>query len=231
MDISFAYNNKELIINNFKVAFDYPIRDARQLDKNIIILLSIPYNDDTIDNLFLVNIQGEVVWRSQNLKELYPKEKLLPYEQMIINEQEIRVSDFYGRRYFINLSNGKIIKRDLCYSKKGVASQYQSTSNPLRKIDEKILLLSIIGVLEVLKSDILKIEEAEKFLFSPNMLKKLKLIKCNNKITNLIERGCELEDIASLIPEKLEKNYNELMESAKMILNEYPKFIDSFWVV
>ncbi len=113
MDINYTYNDNELIINNLKVTFDYPIRDARLLDKNIIILLSIPYNDDTIDNLFLINIQGDMVWRSQNLKELFPKEKLLPYEQMIIDDQEIRVSDFYGRRYFINPSNGKIIKRDI----------------------------------------------------------------------------------------------------------------------
>lgn len=114
MNSIFTYNEENLLIDNiYKVMFDYPIRDAKIFDKNIIVLLSIPYNDDTIDNLFSVNIQGEVMWRSQQLKEVYPKEKLLPYEQMVINEYEIKVSDFYGRRYFINPSNGRIIKRDI----------------------------------------------------------------------------------------------------------------------
>lgn len=113
---------------------------------------------------------------------------------------------------------------------KEIEMQNKYTSVPLRKVDEKMLLLSIIGVLEALKSDNLQIEEAEKFLFSPNMINRLKLQKCNNSIINLIERGCELEDIASLIPEKLEKNYNELMASAKVILNEYPRYTAVFWI-
>lgn len=114
MSIIFTYNEKNLLIENiYAVKFDYPIRDAKLFDRNIIVLLSIPYNDDTIDNLFSVNVQGQIIWRSQQLKQVFPKEKLLPYEQMVINEQEIKVSDFYGRRYFINPSNGRIIKRDI----------------------------------------------------------------------------------------------------------------------
>lgn len=47
---------------------------------------------------------------------------------------------------------------------------------------------------------------------------------------NLLERGCELEDIVSLIPEKLEKIINELKESAIKVLKGYPKFVKTFWV-
>lgn len=113
MDISFAYKNNNLLINNYTVDFQYPIRDVKRLDKNVIVLLSIPFNENFLDNLYLVSGYGEIVWQSQSLKEIYPTERLLPYEQMTIENQEIRVTDFYGRRYFINAANGKIMKRDI----------------------------------------------------------------------------------------------------------------------
>lgn len=113
MDINYMVKDNQLIINNHHVNFLFPIRTAQILDGNIIVLLAIPFNNDTVDNLYLIDSNGEIVWQSQKLKELYPTEKLLPYEQMVIDEQGIRVTDFYGRRYFIDLSNGKIIKRDI----------------------------------------------------------------------------------------------------------------------
>lgn len=40
--------------------------------------------------------------------------------------------------------------------------------------DEKIILISIIGTLEAVKQQKLTIDEAEKFLFSPHMVTKMK---------------------------------------------------------
>ena len=103
-------------------------------------------------------------------------------------------------------------------------------STPVNEIEEKIILLSVTGILEALKSDCLQIDEAEKFLFSPHMINMLKSRKCNDKIINLLERGCELEDIVSLVPDKLEKTINELKESAIEMLKGYPEFLKTFWV-
>ena len=36
----------------------------------------------------------------------------MPYENMYLTEKELTVSDFYGRRYFIDITNGSIIKKD-----------------------------------------------------------------------------------------------------------------------
>lgn len=47
------------------------------------------------------------------LTAIIPAEKLLAYEQMVIHNQEIRATDFYGRRYFISAYDGKILKRDI----------------------------------------------------------------------------------------------------------------------
>jgi len=103
-------------------------------------------------------------------------------------------------------------------------------NTPISEIEEKMILLSMVGILEALKRDCLQIDEAEKFLFSPHMINILKSRKCNDKIINLLERGCELEDIVSLIPEKIEKIINELKESAIEVLKEYPEFVKTFWV-
>lgn len=113
MDINFAVNNNNLMINNHSVDFPYPIRDVKKLGEKVIVLLAIPFNENTVDNLYAVSEYGEIVWQSQCLKDVYPEERLLPYEQMVISNQEIRAIDFYGRRYYINAANGKIIKRDI----------------------------------------------------------------------------------------------------------------------
>lgn len=96
--------------------------------------------------------------------------------------------------------------------------------------DEKFILVSLLGIIEALKNDSLAIDEAEKILFSPHMVNKLQTGKCNEKIINIIEKGCELEDVASLIPDKLLKIINELEQETLEILQEYPRFNKTFWI-
>lgn len=100
----------------------------------------------------------------------------------------------------------------------------------LEKVDEKIILLAIVGTLETLKNGGITIEEAEKFLFSPHMTKKLRGKECNEKIIDILLKGCELEDIASLIPEKFNKIVDEMKQEALIILKTYEVFNESFWL-
>ena len=97
------------------------------------------------------------------------------------------------------------------------------------KKEEKILLINIIGVLEVLEKGNLSLNEAEKFLFSPYFINKLKKRNCNDKIIDILERGCELEDISSLLPQNLEKNIVELKKQALETIEQYPNFESEFW--
>lgn len=89
------------------------------------------------------------------------------------------------------------------------------SKNSLEKVDEKIILIAMAGTLETLKNGGITIEEAEKFLFSPYIVKKLKGKKCNEEIIELVLKGCELEDIVSLIPEELNDVIDELKVSAQ----------------
>lgn len=102
--------------------------------------------------------------------------------------------------------------------------------DPLTENEEKMLLINIIGILETLKRKSISINEAEKYLFSPHMISKLRNNGCSSKIIDILERGCELEDIASLLPQNLTKNINELQEQALKIVSEYQIYDKIFWI-
>lgn len=109
----FCCEGNTVIIGKKEKRFAYLIRDAKLCKDKVIILLDIPFNDNEINNLFAINENCEIVWQAEDLRGVFTNQTLLPYEQMVIVDNEIRVSDFYGRRYYINNDNGKIIKRDI----------------------------------------------------------------------------------------------------------------------
>lgn len=97
-------------------------------------------------------------------------------------------------------------------------------------LNEKMLLISIIGTLEAIIGGGLSIDEAENFLFSPHMVQRLKEKKCSESLINIIEKGCELEDIASLLPQSLTKYLEELKQETLEELKSYEAFEQGFWI-
>lgn len=97
-------------------------------------------------------------------------------------------------------------------------------------LNKKMLLISIIGTLESIKVGVLSVNETEKFLFSPYMVQRLKEKKYNEAIINLLEEGCELEDILSLLPENLEKEIERMKYNAFKEINKYEAFEKKFWI-
>ncbi len=98
------------------------------------------------------------------------------------------------------------------------------------KTDEKTVLLAILGGLEALQKGVITIEEAEKFIFSPYMAGRLKVKKCRAQIIELIEKGCELEDIHSLLPYRLNQVIDELKNETLELIDRYETFDRSFWI-
>lgn len=99
---------------------------------------------------------------------------------------------------------------------------------------EKFLLISIIGLMNSLKEDLITIDECEIYLFSPYSINKLLELKIDREIIDLVEEGCELEDVESLVPEKLKNNIDNIKIRAIDLLSkisneeihEYKKWID-----
>lgn len=102
--------------------------------------------------------------------------------------------------------------------------------NGMNMNDEKIVLISLVGILETLKGKKISIDEAEKFLFSPHTITRLRKKNCDKRILDILERGCELEDIASLMPDRLMKTIDDLERMVFELMKEYPRFNKTFWI-
>ena len=98
-----------------------------------------------------------------------------------------------------------------------------------KKVNEKIILLSIIGSLDAVKEGAVSIEEIEKFLFSPHMYQKLKKKGYSEKILRIIEEGCELEDIYILLPDKFAEVIDNMKQEALSLLKNYEEYNRFFW--
>ena len=73
----------------------------------------IVFNDNEINNIYSVSLDAKINWRVESLNLVNSNENNLPYENMFLKNEELTATDFYGRRYFINTINGKIIKKDI----------------------------------------------------------------------------------------------------------------------
>lgn len=85
---------------------------------------------------------------------------------------------------------------------------------------ERLVLVSVIGLLESLEKDLLTIEDCEHYLFSPYSVSILEEKCINEKIIEIIKLGCELEDIQTLMPDKLKKGIKDLKMQASELLKE-----------
>lgn len=108
--MNISYKEKTIIIDGNSIDFAHEIRQVEIIKNKVIVLLAIPQNDNTLDNIYAVSDTAEVIWRVKSLVVDYPR---LPYEQMVIHGDEIRATDFYGRRVFISENTGQIIKKDI----------------------------------------------------------------------------------------------------------------------
>lgn len=113
LSLTFSKDGNVLVVGNEKVVFNYLIRYVEDVNNTLIILLEIPYNDTYIDNVFGVSNTGEIIWRIENVGKVCAVKNQLPFENLNVQGNDVSVSDFYGRRYFFNPINGKIISNDV----------------------------------------------------------------------------------------------------------------------
>lgn len=88
---------------------------------------------------------------------------------------------------------------------------------------ERITNILLIGLLTGLEKGSISIEEAEGYLFNPYSVERLEKYNTSSEIIEIIKLGCELEDIESLLPEKLQENIRLLKERAVLLLESIPR--------
>lgn len=114
MELNIQINKNILVLNGKEIKFDHNIRQFRTVGDDVVVLLAIPNNDDTLDNIYCYASYGIIKWQVQPIKEAFPEMKqVYPFEQMSVIDGMIAASDFYGRRFFIDPETGKITKKDI----------------------------------------------------------------------------------------------------------------------
>lgn len=88
---------------------------------------------------------------------------------------------------------------------------------------EKILLFIILGLSKAIKEKCITINESEKILFSPLVMKRIKELNVSEDLVDLIHLGTELENIERLLPDKLFDNIEEIVDGSIKHLKDLPE--------
>lgn len=87
---------------------------------------------------------------------------------------------------------------------------------------ERLLSILNIGLCVALEQGTLSIEAAEQYFYSPYTLKKLQELGVSPQLLTVVHLGTELEDVESLLPEKLGESLAEMKELSFQILETLP---------
>ncbi|HCC07101.1 MAG TPA: DUF3969 domain-containing protein [Clostridiales bacterium] len=88
---------------------------------------------------------------------------------------------------------------------------------------EKFILIINIGIMTAISEGVFIIKEAENYIYSPYSIEIIKKIGVNENIVKLINLGCELEDVESLIPHKLQDAIDDIRNTAINLLRKFGK--------
>lgn len=102
-------------------------------------------------------------------------------------------------------------------------------NNNCHNYGEKIILTLILGVLHSILEETITIDEAENLVFSPYVTTILRADGINESIIQLIERGCELEDIFSLIPDKFQDQVSFLIRDTVTLMKQCSDINQNPW--
>lgn len=88
----------------------------------------------------------------------------------------------------------------------------------------KFISFLTLGVLTALDKNLISIDEAEGFVFKPYLAKFLEQIDSDEKLIEIINIGCELEDVECLIPEQLQASIEELIQKTITVISQNEDF-------
>ena len=108
------YEKHQLIVNGKVIkSFKFEIRNIIVHDYEFIVLLEIPFdNESEKNNILRIGASGNVVWAINNSGY---SNNSYPFEQMTLRDGWLYATDFYARRFKIDIKTGKIV--DLTLSK------------------------------------------------------------------------------------------------------------------
>lgn len=102
-------NRNCIVVAGKRIIFDFDIRTTITTKDCVLVLLSIPFNSDSLDNIYAISLEtGKIIWRVTPCDRW---KNLLPYENMSqISDDQLVATDFYARKVIIDVKTGEIIK-------------------------------------------------------------------------------------------------------------------------
>lgn len=108
----FSYNENILSINNIKIVTKYPIKNIEKVNDKYVILLKIPRVElgvDELNNILCYDEKGEMCWQISNkLPSSITCKDQIPYVTIQKTDGELYATDFWGRKFRVDVNNGEL---------------------------------------------------------------------------------------------------------------------------
>ena len=95
------------------IDFSYDIKQTIDTKDIVFVLLEIPYSENELNNIYSFNKNGEMNWRVKVNFDEYGINNKLPFEMISIIDGYLYASDFYGRRFKIDIKTGVSLQYDV----------------------------------------------------------------------------------------------------------------------
>jgi len=102
-----------LCIGDTKITVKYPIKKIERINDKYIVLLKIPRVElgvEELNNILCYDEKGKLCWRisDQLLLNIVSKQQI-PYVAIQVLDGELYATDFWGRKFNVDVENGKLI--------------------------------------------------------------------------------------------------------------------------
>lgn len=104
------YKKHQLIVNGKVIkSFKFEIRKVIEQGDEFIVLLEIPFDNESVkNNILRIDASGNVVWTINNSGY---SNNSYPFEQMTLRDSWLYATDFYARRLKVDIKTGKIVDK------------------------------------------------------------------------------------------------------------------------
>ena len=108
------YKKYKLIVNSKVIkCFEFEIRKVIEQGDEFIVLLEIPFDNESVkNNILRIDASGNVLWMIDNSGY---SNNIYPFEQMTLRDRWLYATDFYARSLKVDIKTGKIV--DMAISK------------------------------------------------------------------------------------------------------------------
>lgn len=103
-----GYEKHNLIVNSkVRKCFEFEIRNVIEHGDEFIVLLEVPFdNESEKNNILRIDASGNVVWTINNSGY---SNNSYPFEQKTLGDGWLYATDFYARRLKVDIKTGKIL--------------------------------------------------------------------------------------------------------------------------